>query len=99
MIAAILKEAINARSPKKRPPGKAGLRAEKGYYRLLYLEGGFHEKVGAHEKRSPGDPPDDWDHMIDMMHHLSDIPELQSEILRRVESALDEILTRLPTAD
>jgi hypothetical protein len=42
MIEILFQNAIDARSPKRRPPGKAGLRAEKAYYRLLYLEGAFH---------------------------------------------------------
>jgi len=94
MIDAILKRAIDARSPKKRPPGKAGLRAEKGYYRLLYLEGDFHEKVNTHEKADPKAPPHNWDHMIDMLQQLTDIPELRSEILTGIEFALDEITVR-----
>ena len=42
-IQALIQDAIEARSPQNRPPGKAGLRAEKGYYRLLYLEDVFRE--------------------------------------------------------
>ena len=94
MIDAILKRAIDARSPKKRPPGKAGLRAEKGYYRLLYLKGDLHEKVNTHEKADPKAPPHNWDHMIDMLRQLTDIPELRSEILTGIEFELDEITVR-----
>ena len=91
MIAATFKTAIDARSPKNRPPGKAGLRAEKGYYRLLYLEGSLHEKVNTHQPADPDSLAYDWDAMIDIMRQLADIPELRSEILAGVETALDEI--------
>lgn len=91
MIAATFKIAIDARSPKNRPPGKAGLRAEKGYYRLLYLEGRLHERVNTHQNTDPDFPAYDCDPMIDIMRQLTDIPELRSEILAGVETALDEI--------
>ena len=91
MIAATFKTAIDARSPKNRPPGKAGLRAEKGYYRLLYLEGRLHEGVNTHRNTDPDFPAYDCDSMIDIMQQLADIPELRSEILAGVETALDEI--------
>ena len=91
MIEAIFKNAIDVRSPKKRPPGKAGLRAEKGYYRLLYLEGEFHEKINTHEKADPDAPPYNWGHTVDMLRQLTDIPELQSEFRAGLESALDKI--------
>jgi hypothetical protein len=50
-IGIILKDAIEDRSPKKRPGGRAGLKAEKGYYRLLYLEGDFNEKTLSKNQR------------------------------------------------
>jgi hypothetical protein len=92
LIAATFKIAIDARSPKNRPPGKAGLRAEKGYYRLLYLEGALHDKVDTRAKANPDSPPYDWDPMMDILQQLRDIPELRSEILAGIEIALDEIL-------
>ena len=99
MIATTFKIAIDARSPKNRPPGKAGLRAEKGYYRLLYLEGRLHEKVNTHQKADPDFPSSDWDPMIDIMRQLTDIPELHSEILAGVETALNEIADLAQTGD
>jgi hypothetical protein len=93
LITAIFNGAIDARSPKNRPPGKAGLRAEKGYYRLLYLEGDLHEKVNTHETSNPDAPSYNWGPLIDIMRQLTDIPELRSEILAGVESALDEIIS------
>ena len=94
-IGIILKKAIDARSPKNRPPGKAGLKAEKGYYRLLYLEGEFHQQVEAREMADPDGQPYNWHHEIEMLRQLADIPELQAEILMEVKSALNEIITPL----
>lgn len=96
-IDAIFGSAIYARSPQKRPPGKAGLRAEKGYYRLLYLENDLHEKVDSPARTDPGVPSYDWDHLNVIMRQLADIPELQSEILNRIKSALEEIATQRKT--
>ena len=92
MIAANFKTAIDARAPKNRPPGKAGLRAEKGYYRLLYLEERFHNKVNHHEKADPESLSYDWEAMIDIIRQLTDIPELRVEILAGVETALNNVL-------
>ena len=99
MIATTFKIAIDARSPKNRPPGKAGLRAEKGYYRLLYLEGSFHDKVNHHEKADPDTLSYDWEAMVDIMRQLTDIPELRSEILAGVETALNDVVGPAQTAD
>lgn len=96
MIQTIFEEAIFARSPKKRPPGKAGLKAEKSYYRLLYLEGDFHKRVDCHEKKDPDGPHYNWNSMIDIMRQMGDIPELRMEILDQVESAVDAILLESP---
>jgi hypothetical protein len=93
MIDAIFKSAIDARSPKKRPPGKAGLRAEKGYYRLLYLEGDFHETVRSREEAGPEALPDNWGNLSEIIRQLTDMPELRSEILARIKSALEEIIS------
>lgn len=98
-IDAIFYSAIDIRSPKNRPPGKAGLRAEKSYYRLLYLEGDFHEKVNARAKMDPDAPPNNWEHMIDILRQLTDIPELRSEILAGIESALEEIMVHPRAGD
>lgn len=92
LIAATFKNAIDVRAPKNRPPGKAGLRAEKGYYRLLYLEGDLHDKVAPPAEANPGSPSYNWDAMMDILQQLRDIPELRSEILAGIEIALDEIL-------
>ena len=96
MITTTFKNAIDVRAPKNRPPGKSGLRAEKGYYRLLYLEGDLHEKVDARTKTNPDTPPYNWDSLMDILHQLRDIPELRSEILAGIKIALDEILPRPP---
>lgn len=92
-IGVIFKNAINARSPKNRPPGKAGLRAEKGYYRLLYLEDNFRQNVNAREKAQPDDQPENAEPVVGMLRQLADIPELRSEILTALEAALEEIIT------
>jgi hypothetical protein len=97
-IAATFKIAIDTRSPKNRPPGKAGLRAEKGYYRLLYLEGRLHEKVNTHQPADPDALSFNWEAMIDIMQQLTDIPELRSEILSGIETALNEITGATQTA-
>ena len=99
MIAATFKTAIDARSPKNRPPGKAGLRAEKGYYRLLYLEASLHENVNTHQPADPLALAYNWGSMIDIMRQLADIPELRSEILAGVQTALDKIANRTQTVD
>lgn len=99
LIADAFKTAIKTRSPKNRPPGKAGLRAEKGYYRLLYLEGSFHDTVATHQKTDPDAIACDWDPMIGILRQLTDIPELSSEILAGVETALNDVLGPSQTAD
>ena len=92
LITDVFKQAIDVRSPKNRPPGKAGLRAEKGYYRLLYLEGEFQEKVKKH-----GDAPAyDWDVMPVLLRQLKDIPDLQAEIMEGIEAAFTEVTARVP---
>lgn len=99
LIAATFKIAIDARSPNNRPPGKAGLRAEKGYYRLLYLEGVLHEKVNPYEDTNPDVPAYRWEFMIDMMRQLTDMPELRSEMIARIERALDKMVSPSQTVD
>ncbi len=99
MIAATFKTAIDARSPKNRPPGKAGLRAEKGYYRLLYLEGSLHENVNTRQPAEPDALAYNWSPMIDILRQLADIPELHSEILAGVQTAMDEIAGPTQTVD
>lgn len=90
-IQAVFKKAIEARSPKRRPPGKAGLKAEKGYYRLLYLEDEFQKKVGADNSGFPDGRHHGWDQMSGIVRQLGDLPDLQSEIMAGIESALDEM--------
>lgn len=99
MIAATFQSAIESRSPKNRPPGKAGLRAEKGYYRLLYLEESFREAVAPHQLTNPDAPACDWAPMIDIVRQLTDIPELRSEILEGIETALNEIADPTQTVE
>jgi hypothetical protein len=94
LIAAVFKQAIDSRSPKNRPPGKAGLRAEKGYYRLLYLEGDFQEKVNSQGRDQSGAAADDRDFIPVILRRLKDIPELQSEIMAGIEAALQEVTDR-----
>lgn len=96
MIEAVFNSAIEARSPRQRPPGKAGLKAEKGYYRLLYLEADFQAKVNSHAAADPDPPAYDWSHMTQIIRQLKDIPELQSEILAGIESALNRIASPSP---
>ena len=98
MIANTFKNAIDLRAPKNRPAGKAGLRAEKGYYRLLYLEGDFHTKVSLGEKTDSNVPIYDWDPMAELLRQLVDLPELQAEILAGIEAALAEVISQTPGA-
>lgn len=90
-IGQVFKNAIDARAPGKRPPGKAGLRAEKSYYRLLYLEDDFRRKAERGEPAAADEPLSEWRYMNDILLQLTDIPDLQSEIMAGVESALDEL--------
>jgi hypothetical protein len=94
-IGRVFKNAIDARAPKQRPPGKAGLRAEKGYYRLLYLEDDYQQKVDRRKTATADESPYDWQHLTEVLRQLTDIPELQSEIIAGIESALDEIMAKL----
>ncbi|BBO83717.1 hypothetical protein DSCO28_42830 [Desulfosarcina ovata subsp. sediminis] len=89
--------AIENRAPKNRPPGKAGLKAEKGYYRLLYLEGELLDKVRPAEGMSPASTYH-WDHLESIVGQMKDLPELQTEILAALESALDAVLHPSPPA-
>ena len=95
-IGAVFQMAIDARSPKKRPPGKAGLRAEKGYYRMLYLETAFDEMPVPPEPKSPDTPTALWARLAETVRQLADLPELRSELLAGVESALAEIVRQSP---
>lgn len=97
-ITILFQRAIDDRSPKRRPPGKAGLKAEKGYYRLLYLEGEFQATVDAVES-----PPDEgsrlqWAHMHTILRQLADLPEIRSEIMAGIASALDELEVQPPAS-
>jgi hypothetical protein len=88
MIATIFHNAIDARSPKRRPPGKAGLRAEKGYYRLLYLESILQDQIVHRETTRKTPMPSSWQQMREILDQLKDIPELRLEIIEGIESAL-----------
>jgi hypothetical protein len=96
LVLAVFKQAIDVRSPKKRPPGKAGLRAEKGYYRLLYLENDFQEKVNNQAAPDPEAIADDWDFIPVILRKLQDIPELQQEIREGIEDALTKVIGTRP---
>lgn len=98
-ISAIFTRAIDARSPKKRPPGKAGLRAEKGYYRLLYLEGDVKENAIYPEQTDHDTPTDGWEHLTEIFRQMDDLPELRSEILAGIASAVDQIVGQQPIDD
>lgn len=80
--------AVDARSPKNRPPGKAGLRAEKGYYRLLYLQDDFNKAVDRLHKSASRAVLLDWICVQAILDQLADIPELQSEIEAGIDAAL-----------
>ena len=92
-IGTVFKDAIKARSPKMRPAGKPGLRAEKAYYRLLYLEGEFEKTFNINRPPPPDSdktgPP--WEQMNAILGQLTDIPELQSEITSAIAKALAHI--------
>ena len=90
-IRTLFQRAIEARSPKRRPPGKAGLKAEKEYYRSLYLEGEFQTTVEAVESSPDASSRLQWGHMHTILRQLADLPELRSEIMAGIASALDEL--------
>jgi hypothetical protein len=96
MVSAVFQRAIDARSPRNRPPGKAGLRAEKGYFRLLYLEGEYQAAVKTRERMDPETPMGPWGFMDAILRQLKDIPDLQAEILAGIDAALDEVTGRPP---
>ena len=91
MIATLFQNAIDARAPKRRPPGKAGLRAEKSYYRLLYLESVLQDTIVHREVMSKTPVPSGWQQMREILDQLKDIPELRLEILEGIESALRRV--------
>ena len=88
-IGAVFQRAIEARAPRNRPPGKAGLRAEKGYYRLLYLEEEYINRAFSGENRNSKALPLAWEQMAPILRQLEDIPELREEIEAGIVSALD----------
>ncbi len=90
LVMAVFAQAIDARSPKNRPPGKAGLRAEKGYYRLLYLEGEFQQTVRAQDQSR--EPVYDWDVIPVILRQLKDLPELQTQIMAGIDDALNAVI-------
>ena len=92
MIETLFQDAIDACSPTKRPPGKAGLRAEKGYYRLLYLVGIFHDTITPRETAGVEPAPMSWQQMLVIVSQLKDLPELRTELLEGIESALQRIV-------
>lgn len=96
LILAVFKQAIDTRSPKNRPPGKAGLRAEKGYYRLLYLENDFQEKIRNQGEPHPEAIAYDWDFLPVILRKLKDIPELRQEIRQGIEDALTDVIGTHP---
>ena len=93
----VFQQAIDARSPKNRPPGKGGLRAEKGYYRLLYPEGELQQKVKADVADPSKSSCYEWDFLLVMIRMLKDIPELQDEIRQGIEAAIETALKSGPS--
>ena len=90
-VGAVFQRAIEARAPRNRPPGKAGLRAEKGYYRMLYLEEEYSARAFSGENRGPKALPLAWEQMAAILRQLEDIPELHEEIEAGIVSALDTV--------
>ena len=88
IVAEALRQAIADRTPQNRPPGKAGLRAEKGYYRLLYLEDRFANKTAAAGEAGPPADRTLWAPLSETIGQMKDLPDLQSEILSAVDTAL-----------
>ncbi len=93
-IDALLQDATTARAPRNRPPGRAGLRAEKGYYRLLYLMDEFRRKVGRRPSADADATPYDWASMTAIIDQLADIPELRAEILDGIAATLERVTAR-----
>jgi len=87
-IKAVFERAIAARAPQNRPPGKAGLKAEKGYYRLLYLEGEFSAQAFVREGDGRQVLPMAWEAMAAILQQMTDIPELLEEIRFGIASAM-----------
>ena len=94
IVAEALNQAIAARTPQKRPPGRAGLRAEKGYYRLLYLEDRFKHTAAIDEDGSQAEHAR-WVPLAETIGQMKDLPELQTEILSAVDAALEAIADRV----
>ena len=91
-ITLLFQRTVDARAPKRRPPGKAGLKAEKEYYRLLYLEDVFQTTVNAVESSVNENSGLQWEHMHTLLRQLADLPELRSEIMAGIVSVLEELL-------
>ena len=92
-ITHIFAKAIDTCSPANRPPGKAGLRAEKGYYRLLYLEGEYQQHVAPNPQAGTA-APFNWHRLTEILKQLRDLPELQQQLTIDIESALRDILLK-----
>jgi len=90
-IGVLFEKAINVRSPKQRPSGKAGLRAEKGYFRLLYLQSEFDMNIRSQSSGKDPAPSTDWSVLDDVLRNMKDIPELRVEF----EGGLASLLTPL----
>jgi len=88
-IEAVFARAIEARAPLNRPPGKAGLKAEKGYYRLLYLEGELSARAFSDGIRNRDARWASWEKMEKILSQLKDLPELQEEIRSGIAAAMD----------
>ena len=91
-VAAAIEQAIEERAPQRRPPGKAGLRAEKGYYRLLYMEAEFRNKVPPADGATGDETRYHWDHLEVLMGQLTDLPELQTHFMARIDAAVDAVM-------
>jgi len=88
-IEAVFARAIESRAPLTRPPGKAGLKAEKGYYRLLYLEGELSARAFSDGIRNRDARWASWEKMEKILSQLKDLPELQEEIRSGIAAAMD----------
>jgi hypothetical protein len=91
IVAEAFKQAIADRTPQNRPPGKAGLRAEKGYYRLLYLEDRLMHTTAAADAAGPPADRVLWEPLSETIGQMKDLPDLQTEILSAVHTALARI--------
>ena len=70
------------------------MRAEKGYYRLLYLEDEYRQQV-APGAQDPESTPYHWDRLTSILNQLRDLPELKTKLTDDIEAVSSAILSKV----